>query len=78
MDILISFLLVVVAALIYLKKPLEIKVIHEHRIEQQEVEKKPEDPDLKEDEKPLNIDRVIQSVNEMMGVDYDDDGTRKD
>jgi hypothetical protein len=73
MDIIISFLLVVIAVCMVFQKPLQIVVTHKHEV-MQPVMESPDPEQAKIDEEVRNtMDDVISTIQEIMGVERDDD-----
>jgi hypothetical protein len=72
MSTIIAFLLVVIAGAMWFKKPFKIEVYHKHEsVTPLLIEKKPEDV-KNEDKEAYNLDDVVKTLNEAMGVIVDE------
>lgn len=81
MDILIAFLLLFLATYMALGHTVKIEVVHKHEMNKDHLipvpDEKPKDPDKRgEDEPTTNLDEVIHTINEIMGV-TDEDGSQR-
>lgn len=71
MDVILSFVLVVIAVCLVLQRPIQIQITHKHEIVPQPIATV--DPVQKEIDKEAQatMDNVISTIQEIMGVDKD-------
>ena len=73
MDVLLSFLLILVAAGLFLQKPLQVNLQVTHKYLQPEMTLVNTDADQKIlDEQKAAVDQVAKAIQDMMGVNDDE------
>jgi outer membrane lipopolysaccharide assembly protein LptE/RlpB len=72
MDIIISFLLVIVAAGLFLNKPIQVQVTHTHQYPDQ-INTNVQEPENLKDEMQRGMDEALMNLNKFLGVMSDDE-----
>jgi len=72
MTIILTVALLLIAGAMLLGKPLQITIYHKH--DQPSAPVQPEQPEENdEQDKPISMDNVIKALNDIMGVNTDED-----